>query len=153
MPWIVEYRFTDNNGRSAETVLRLPDALSFGEASARAESIAASFDAVTDAVLVEFVISRRSPGPAGSTATALASVRHTTVLFYREGEQVSSIRVPALQPLFFELTGPYQGMRVTRLRLQPLAFLPTFDNLLDGALDVTGRPFPLFFYVGGRDDI
>lgn len=153
MPWLVEYRFIDNNNRRAETILRLPDELTFGQASARAEQFAALFAAVSDARLDDFVISRRFPGPAGSTATALASVQHTTVLFYSDGEQTSSIRMPALNRFVAEVDGPYAGIRVTRQSAAVGGILGILDTMLAETLDPTGRPFPGTFYVGGRDDV
>lgn len=151
MPWIVVYRFRDNNGREAETLLRLPDALSFAGASARAEALAERLSALSDALLFEFEVIRSLDGPAGSIAQPDARVVHTAVLFYTAGDDIASIRVPAINLALVEGGGSYADIRITRDSANAQGLLGVLDSLMVGAVDPVGRPYGDFFLVGGRD--
>lgn len=146
---IAVYTFVDNNGGKAETRLHFPGGLSAGEVLSSALALASLFQAVSSATIVDVAvrwsISLPNPGAPlpGSSATRAA------LLFYRNGGDCATVRVPSPSVLLAETSGLYAGIRITRERLAVLTLLATVEALPEGAVDPLGRPYGTTFTVGG----
>jgi hypothetical protein len=150
--WAADYRFLDSNGNTSQMRLRFPD-LSDAELVTTVASSAALFQAVSDAALVEVKISRTFPIANPPAPGPLSDVRTIALLFYSNGDTLSSIRLPAATALPVETSGAYAGFRITRQTLDLSGLLTQVDGMVDGALDPVGRPYGTTFVVGSRAEL
>lgn len=145
----VEYHFRDNNGGSSQLRLHHPfDAVAPAEAFALAG--AAHLSGVSDAALTEVRLYWRATIPDPGPAAPTSDCRRGGVLFYRNGNDIASITVPSVALVLTDTSGVYQGVRISRERLQLLGMLTKIQALVSGALDPLGRPYGPVFSVGGR---
>lgn len=150
--WMADYRFLDSNGNTSQMRVRYPE-LTAAELVTLVTSSASLFQAVSDAALSGVKLSKsiaivNPPQPAPGS-----SVRTVALLFYSNGEQVSSIRLPAASLLPVDTSGPYSGFRITRGNLELSALLETVEGMVQGALDPLGRPYGSTFVVGSRAEL
>lgn len=145
----VVFHFQDNNGQVAQVRLYCPfTALAAVEGFAL--TAASRMQAVSSAVVskVELIWTANLPTPA--PPGPLSNVELRTVLFYRNGPDVSALTLPSATLLPVETSGPYSGIRTTRELLDVSGMLTAVQGLVAGALDPLGRPYGPVFSVGGR---
>lgn len=153
MTFLAVYQFVDNNGQVAEAKMRYPESGGYDSAALNATLLAGAMAAVSSATLTGFSITKTveiadiSAAPPGST------VDFAGILFYRNGTDLASFRLPGLTRLLAESVGDYAGVRATRASADLLGLLETLDSLLEGSLDPVGRPYGTVFVVGGYDSL
>lgn len=139
----------DNNGQTAQVRLHCP----FRDKAAVegfALTAASRIGAVSDAVVSKVEQVWSADLPASAPPGPLSNVELRTVLFYRNGPDVSALTLPSATLLPVETSGPYAGVRTTRELLDLSGLLAPVQGLVAGALDPVGRPYGPVFSVGGR---
>lgn len=145
----VTFHWRDNNGKRCECVLRPGPAARAAGLASFIEQAAAVMRATSDAALyrAEYNYSEDFPDP--GSAGPESDCRTSLLLFYRNGNETSSLSLPSPAALPFDDTGPYQGLRLSRDAALLSGLLPDLENLVRGALDPAGRPYGDYFIVGG----
>lgn len=147
------FHWRDNNGGRAETRTYFSGSTEYGAIAAKAAALAPLLEAVSSARLVRYELRFELPRQSAVPAAPDSNVRSYTLLFYRNGERVSSIAVPSAARLPYEADGPYAGVRVTRADLAAAGLLDVVEDMAAGLVDRLGRPYPQTFTVGGRVEL
>lgn len=95
--WNVSVLFADNNNKTATTGFALPGALSYADAVTRAETIIASMDDISDAVIESWQISRAYREDAPVQPPATSEVQRKLRMSFDAGQfkNASSVEVPS----------------------------------------------------------
>lgn len=144
----VEYTFLDSEGHEAQVRLYPADISSFGAVASFAAALASALQGVSDAHLSRYRLVFPLDYAGGNPAAPDSSVRTVAVLFYRNGDDVSSFRLPSPSPLPTDTHGHYAGVRISRAVVDLSGMLSLLDGLLDGAIDPARRPYGHAFSVG-----
>lgn len=147
----VAFLWVDHSGKRSRTRLHSFPEGDNDAAVSLALTVAPLLEALSDARLTHFIVEHDYTNPAAVGPQPDSSVYSSAVYFYRNGDACSSLSVPAPPALLPEVTGPYAGVRITRARLFMLGLLSTVENMVSGAIDPTGRPYPDTFTVGGTN--
>lgn len=153
MAWRLAFFMSDNNGHEAETGVNLREGTTFDGALAYAQALESALSALSSARIDGAEYKRIIKSGASPGNLAFADMRSDALLFYRNGLDFASFRVPSPKQLLFESSGPYADVRITRQSLDVSGLLAQVDNFLAGCLDPLGRPYPTSFIVGGRSRI
>lgn len=143
------YTFRDNNGRIAETRVRWSSFDTITSAEPAAFALLSAMNAITNAIIVEMTLYAEPFVGSDAPPEAESDVKRALLLFYRNGDDCASVRVPSPSLLLAETSGFYAGIRITRERLELLSLLSTVEAIPAGTVDAVGRPHGTAFTVGG----
>lgn len=139
----------DNNGKRAETKYTPGPEDNWVGSVAVGLNIAAALAAVSDAVIERVEFRTFIDLDTGIAAPPTSDVKRAAVFFYRNGDNVSSLRLPSPTLLLVETSGPYAGVRITPASVALSSLLAQVAGMVAGAFDPVGRPYGPTFVVGG----
>lgn len=143
----VKTHWRDNNGNRAQMWLRPAVTDSYSGAAAVINPILEACVAVSDAILLKVEYEWEIELPE-SIPGAGATVSRAMVIFYRNGENISSLLVPSPVVELAETAGDFAGIRITRESAAAAGLLTVLENITTGLLDPIERPYGTEFIIG-----
>lgn len=153
MPVILRFIWQDNNGKTAQQRIWLPDGEAVAASIGRANAIRDAARPISSAMLLraeleypEIVPGLPDPAAPGS------DVRKNLVVFYRDNAETASIRFPSPAPsLPYDTSGPWAGLRITRDSLITAGLVDELELISSLVVMEWGDPFPVAVSVAGID--
>lgn len=145
---VVQLDYKDNE-REARVTLRFPFSTPVDMLFAAASVIASAIAPISNAVLFRISV-RYGLADLSAPAAALDSDAHRYVaLFYRNGNEDTTIWIPSPDLGYFETAGAYAGVRVDYSRAEVKALVDALTVALQQTTDRMGQLRLLQFSAGG----
>jgi hypothetical protein len=146
----VVYNFIDRDKRKGSTSIRLPFSITIATALSYAISLSGPISGISDAVLVGIDIIYRASDPDAITPLSGSTVDTKVSLFYREGEKIEAITIPAAKEELFETEGPYTAIRVDLLSDEMVTWMDYWADISGDITTAEGEAFPEEYLTGGK---
>lgn len=148
----MQVRWRDNNGKVAQSQIHLNPSLSLDAAVNFSLTAANLMEQLSDAYATDVRIIREVEYAAGQPSNFLNSdVFSRLLLFFRNGERHSFVRIPAARAsLPYDTSGSYRGHRITNSSFYSSAIMAATIPLWESVVGPDGTPLAGQFVVGCR---
>lgn len=149
---MLQLRYSDNNGETAQHIAHLPDGLSAVGRVSFINAIAVACEAITTSRLegAEYVTKYIVDRPVNPDFPQ-SDVFSRLVLFFRNGNNWDFVRIPAASgTLPYDIGGAYGSRRLTSDSVLGSSRFAPLLALIPDMLSRNGTPFPNQFVVGCR---